>query len=69
MAAHSERSRDHTLILAVRHSHGVEAGGDWIAFHDLGDECLYVHVEQPDGFRVSIVAVTDVTPYEDIKVG
>jgi hypothetical protein len=46
-----------------------DRAGDWIAFHDLGDECLYVHVEQPDGAAVSIVTVSDVTRYEDIKVG
>jgi hypothetical protein len=46
-----------------------DRAGDWIAFHDLGDECLYVHVEQPDGAAISVVAVTDVTQYEDIKVG
>lgn len=40
-----------------------DRAGDWIAFHDSGDECLYVHVEQPDGSPVSIVTVIDVTPY------
>lgn len=40
-----------------------DRGGDWIAFHDLGTESVYVHVEQPDGYPVAIVTLTDVTPY------
>jgi hypothetical protein len=40
-----------------------DRAGDWIAFHDLRDECLYVHVEQADGSPVSIVTITDITPY------
>ncbi len=38
-----------------------ERSGDWIAFRDLGDgECLWVHIEQPDGVPVSIVTISDV---------
>jgi hypothetical protein len=37
--------------------------GDWIAFRDLGGECVWVHVEQPDGAPVSIVTISDITPY------
>lgn len=44
----------------------LDRGDDWIAFHDFGDECLYVHAEQPDGSPVSIVTLTDITSYEDI---
>lgn len=43
-----------------------ERAGDWIAFRDLGDgECLWVHVEQPDGVPVSIVTISDIAPYLD----
>ena len=43
-----------------------ERAGDWIAFRDLGDgECLWVHVEQPDSAPVSIVTISDITPYLD----
>ncbi len=40
-----------------------ERGGDWIAFHDLAGECVWVHVEQPNGEAVSLVTLDDVTPY------
>lgn len=40
-----------------------DRGDDWIAFHDLGTECVYLHLEQPDGYPVAIVTLTDVTPY------
>ena len=40
-----------------------ERGGDWIAFRDLGGECLWVHAEQPDGTPFAIVAISDITPY------
>jgi hypothetical protein len=42
-----------------------ERCGDWIAFRDLGGECLWVHVEQPNGEPVSIVTLNDITPYLD----
>lgn len=42
----------------------LERGGDWIAFCDLGDECLYLHAEQPDGSPLSLVTITDTAQYE-----
>lgn len=44
----------------------LEQGGDWIAVGDLNDtECVYVHVEQPDGSPISIATITDITAYLD----
>lgn len=40
-----------------------ERCGDWIAFRDLGGECLWVHAEQPDGRPISIVTLSDITSY------
>jgi hypothetical protein len=36
---------------------------DWIAFRDLGGECLWIHAQQPDGTPISIVTINDITPY------
>jgi len=40
-----------------------ERGGDWMAFTEIDDEWVWVHVEQPDGTPVSIVTIHDVAPY------
>jgi hypothetical protein len=44
----------------------LDRGEDWIAFCDLGGECLYVHAQQPDGSFFSLVTVTDITPYQEV---
>jgi hypothetical protein len=46
----------------------LDRGDDWIAFCDLEDECLYVHAQQPDGSSLSVVTITDITPYEKTDV-
>lgn len=45
-----------------------ERGGDWIAFRDLGGECVWVHAEQPDGANISLVSLDEVTPYLDAAI-
>jgi hypothetical protein len=39
--------------------------GDWIAVHDLGDEWLWVHIEQSDSEvnATEIVTITDIASY------
>ena len=45
---------------------------DWIGartgsrFATSRDECLYVHTQQSDGSLISVVTITDVTPYEEV---
>jgi hypothetical protein len=46
----------------------LNRGDDWIAFRDLGDECLYVHAQQPNDSPLTVVTITDITPYEEIDV-
>lgn len=43
----------------------AERAGDWVAFTEVDDEWLWVHVEQPDGDPVSVVKIGDITPYLD----
>lgn len=40
-----------------------EPGEDWVAFRQIGDEYLWLHVEQPDGSPISIVTTYDITAY------
>jgi hypothetical protein len=40
-----------------------DRAGDWIAFRELENECLWVHVEQPNGSPVSIVSLADISVY------
>ena len=40
-------------------------GGDWTAFRDLGNECVWVHAEQPDDAPISVVTLADITAYLD----
>jgi hypothetical protein len=40
-----------------------DRGSDWIAFRELGGECVWVHVEESDGTPVSIVTLSDITAY------
>jgi len=42
-----------------------DRAGDWIAFREFGDECVWVHVEQPSDAPVALVTVTDIAPYLD----
>lgn len=44
----------------------LDRGEDWIAFCDLEAECIYVHAQQPDGLSISVVTITDFTPYEEL---
>ena len=43
----------------------LDRGGDWIAFPDLGNECVWVHAAQPDGASISVVTLADITAYLD----
>jgi hypothetical protein len=51
-----------------RPSARLDRGNDWIAFCDLGDECLYVHAQQPSGSPLEVVTITDITPYQESDV-
>jgi hypothetical protein len=53
----------------VRSFSRLDRGDGWIAFCDLEDECLYVHAEQPDGSSLSVVTITEITPYQAVDVG
>jgi hypothetical protein len=44
----------------------LDQGDDWIACCDVEDECLYVHAQQPNGSSLSLVTITDITPYQKI---
>jgi hypothetical protein len=46
----------------------LDRGDDWIAFCDLEDEILYLHAQQPNGSSLSVVTITDITPYKDAAV-
>jgi hypothetical protein len=46
----------------------LDRGDDWIAFCDLEDGILYVHAQQPNGSSLSVVTITDITPYHDVDV-
>jgi hypothetical protein len=41
----------------------LDGDGDWIAFHDFGNDCVWIHAQQPDGEHVAIAALVDVTGY------
>ena len=43
----------------------LDRGGDWIAFWDLGNECVWVHAEQPNDASICIVTLADITVYLD----
>ena len=41
----------------------LERDGDWVAIHDLGEEWLHVHVQQPDSRPLAVTTITNITPY------
>jgi hypothetical protein len=46
----------------------LDRGDDWIAFCELEDEIVYLHAQQPDGSPLSVVTITDITPYQDAAI-
>jgi len=40
-----------------------DRGTHWVAFHDLGGECILIHVEESDETPISIATIGDSTVY------
>jgi hypothetical protein len=43
----------------------LDLNGDWIAFHDFGKDCVWIHAQQRDDAPVAIVTLTDISEYLD----
>lgn len=47
----------------------LDGRDDWIAFTDLQDEVLYVHVQNPDGSTFALTTITEIGSYEATASG
>jgi hypothetical protein len=41
----------------------LDRNGDWIAFHDFGNDCVWIHVQEPDDYPVTIVTLNEIADY------
>jgi hypothetical protein len=41
----------------------LDRAGDWIAFHDFGNDCVWIHAQQPEGKPIAIVTLAHAGDY------